>query len=128
MKVTLFALFVGLLMVGCGEQAKKETWIKELITTGLSERNDVLKDDWAVDYDVYRDGKNHGVCYEYVTRESTEFDSDELKAGLVSLVRTVTLEDSKTKTAFENGIYFRFIYKTQGGQILGDQIITPSDL
>ena len=128
MKVTLFGLFVGLLIIGCGEQVKKETWIKEIIANGLSERNDVLKDDWFVDFDVYRDDKNDGVCYEYITRESTEFDSVELKANLVSLVRTITLEDSRTKTALESGIYLRFIYKTQGGQILADQIITSSDL
>ena len=94
MKATLCTLFVGLLIIGCGEQAKKETWIKDIIATGLSERDEVLEDDWAVDYDVYRDGKNDGVCYEYIAREYKEFDNDELKALLISLVRTLTLEDS----------------------------------
>ena len=128
MKATLCTLFISLLIIGCGEQAKKETWIKEIIATGLSERDEVLKDDWSVDYDVYRDGKNNGVCYEYITREYQEFDSDELKAQLVLLVRTITLKDSRFKTALESGIYVRFIYKTQGGQIFGDQIITSSDI
>tara|TARA_B110000305_G_C19088432_1_gene469596 strand:- start:140 stop:523 length:384 start_codon:yes stop_codon:yes gene_type:complete len=112
----------------CGEQAKKETWIKAIIATGLSERDEVLEVDWTVDYDVYRDGKNDGVCYEYIAREYKEFDNDELKALLISLVRTLTLEDSILNTALESGIYLRFIYKTQGGQIFGDQIITYSDL
>ena len=128
MKATLCTLFVGLLIIGCGEQAKKETWIKGIIATGLSERDEVFKVDSIVDYDVYRDGKNDGVCYEYITREYIEFDSDELKAQLVSTVRTITLEDSRFKTALESGIYVRFIYKTQSGQIFGDQIITSSDL
>ena len=128
MKKLLTAMFVALLMVGCGEEAKKETWIKEIIATGLSERNELSPPDWLVECDVYRDGKNDGVCYEYITKKPLSVEPDELKANLVSVVRTIIIKDSRTKTAFESGIYFRFIYKTQGGQIFGDQIITSSDL
>jgi hypothetical protein len=128
MKAKLLALFVALLMVGCGEDAKKETWIENIIATGLSERNDVLIQDGIADYNVYRDGKNDGVCFEYIMTHSEKLDVDELKALLVPLVRTILNEDREGETAFESGIYLRFIYKGKDGRICGDQIITSSDL
>ena len=128
MKATLCTLFVGLLIIGCGKQAKKETWIEDIIATGLSERNDVLSQDGIVDYNVYRDGKNDGVCFEYIMTHSEKMDGDELKALLLPLVRTILNENREGETAFESGIYFRFIYKGKDGRICGDQIITSSDL
>jgi hypothetical protein len=107
---------------------QKENWINEIIDTGLSERDEVMSDGTIVDTDIYRDGGNDGVCYEYVLSEGETMDSDELKSNLVSAVRTITLDDRRFKTAIESGIYIRFIYKTRDGRVLGDQIITSSDL
>ena len=59
---------------------------------------------------------------------SEKLDVDELKALLVDQVRTILNKDREFETAFESGIYFRFIYKSKDGRLLGDQIITSSDI
>ena len=56
----------ALILLGCSENYQKETWIERIVETGLSERDEVLLQDTILDYDVYRDGKNDGVCYEYI--------------------------------------------------------------
>ena len=118
----------AMILLGCGENYQKETWIERIVETGLSERDEVLLQDTILDYDVYRDGKNDGVCYEYIVAGSSKLDGDQLKATLIPIVRTIINQDSEGKSAFESGIYFRFIYKSKDGRILGDQIITSSDL
>jgi hypothetical protein len=128
MNKSLAAMCLALLLFGCGENSQKETWIKRIIETGLSERNEVLLEDGILDYDVYRDGKNDGVCYEYIVAHSSKLDGEQLKATLIPLVRTIINRDSESITAFESGIYFRFIYKSKDGRLLGDQIITSSDI
>ena len=128
MKKLLNTICLSLLLLGCGENFQKETWIKRIIETGLSEKNEVLIQDEIVDYDVYRDAKNDGVCFEYIVAHSMKLNDEQLKATLIPLVRTIVNGDSEGKTAFESGIYFRFIYKSKDGRVLGDQIITSSDI
>jgi hypothetical protein len=55
MKVTLFALFVGLLMVGCGEQPKKSLDSKRVeLMEGLKRKGVIASDKYTsmTDYDI----------------------------------------------------------------------------
>jgi hypothetical protein len=114
-------------VIGCSESSKKEGYIKEIIKSGLSEREDVLTDPDTSDYRVFRDGSNDGVCYEYTfASEGFEIDPKTLKTGLLVELKTIANEPS-TKAAIKSGIYLRFVYKSPTGEILGDQILTSSD-
>jgi hypothetical protein len=115
-------------VIGCSESSnKKEGYIKEIIKSGLSEREDVLTDPDTSGYRVFRDGSNDGVCYEYIfASEGLEMDPKTLKTLLLDELKTMANEPS-TKAAIKSGIYLRFVYKSPTGEILGDQILTSSD-
>ena len=107
--------------------------INAIIASGLSERTATLQGGDFSDLKVYRDGNNDGVCYEYIFSEDLPEDARSQFAGairgeLVSLVRNLILNDQNLKTAMESGVYLRFIYKTPDGRVIGDQIISSSDL
>ena len=117
-------------VIGCSESSKKEGYIKEIIKTALSEREDVLTDPNISDYRVFRDGSNDGVCYEYTfafASEGFEIDPKTLKTELLVKLKTHFLNDPATKAAIRSGIYLRYVYKSPTGEILGDQIFTSSD-
>ena len=121
-------------MVGCGQsEDQNEKWINRIIAVGMGERAAGIDSAYS-DYTVYRDGNNDGVCYEFIFSEDLSEDArgrfaGALKGGLVPTVRTQIAEgDQELKTAMENGVYLRFIYKTPDGRVIGDQIISFYDL
>ena len=134
MKQTLLILAV-VALVGCGKsKGQNEKWINAIIASGLSERTEVLQEnDSYSDYKVYRDGNNDGVCYEYIFSERLSEDERRGFAGvirgeLVPVVRNLTLNDQNLKTAMENGVYLRFIFKNPDGGVVSDQMFSSSDL
>lgn len=112
-------------VTGCSERSKKEGYIKAIIKTGLSEREDVLANPDITSYRVIRDGTNDGVCYEYTTNGIIDMDAKMLKKMLVEEFNKIA--NQPTKVAIKSGIYLRFVYKSARGEILGDQILTSSD-
>ena len=130
-----FLLMIAVVaLVGCGKsKGQNEKWINAIIASGLSERTEVLQGGQYSDLKVYRDGNNDGVCYEFIFSEGLSEDGRRGFAGvirgkLVPVVRNLTLNDQNLKTAMENGVYLRFIFKNPDGGVVSDQKFSSSDL
>jgi len=136
----LIPILIGLLVVGCGKKAEKETpskgddknstsAINVIITGALTVRSKILHEGSPFsDYKVYRDGNNDGVCYEFILSEDpSEEDRNRMASGIRDNLISGLKSDVDAKTAMERGIYMRYIYKSADGRVIADQIISSSD-
>lgn len=124
-------LLVTTCVVGCSQQSRIDSWIKQIVATGNKEKAAIKAQGWK-DCKIYRDGEKNGVVYEYIGAPAQDAqlkmtDENLLKTEVKQLLQKNLTSNPQTKRAIKGGVYLRFLYKTSTGETTADLTFTGDD-
>ena len=126
-----FFVLTFLVFLGCGSfEENRERLLEKVIEENSELKKNVIKENNGVvsDLTVSRDGDEDGVVFEFVYAKGYAVDKSQLaEESLRSSVVAKFNSSPQTKKILESGIYYKMVYKSHSGKLLGEVKITSED-
>ena len=125
----LLVLVLG--FIGCGDEAQnRERFLLRIIEDGTALKKNAIEESNGVveDVTVTRDGDQDGVVFECTYAKGYKVDKSQMTdENLRSLAKAKFKSSAQTLRALKMGIYYKMVYKSHAGKILGETKITNED-
>jgi hypothetical protein len=135
-KLVLFpslAILVLMTLFGCGRSSTvsdKDAIVKNIIKGANNVRSKILATKVFKEYKAYRDGNNFGVVYDYVVADNRYLvaspDTNVLKARIAKNLKRHPLY-FKMSEFFNDGLYFRYVYRRTDGTVAYELTLDKND-
>lgn len=117
--------------IGCGNESQnRERFLLRIIEDGTSLKKNAIEGSNGVveDVTVSRDGDQDGVVFECTYAKGYKVDKSQMTdENLRSLAKAKFKSSTQTLKALKMGIYYKMIYKSHAGKILGEIKISDED-
>lgn len=126
-----FFVLTFLVFLGCGSvEENRERLLEKIIEENASLKKNAIDENNGVvsDLIVSRDGDEDGVVFEFVYAKGYVVDENQLTEESLRSLAVAKLNSSpQTKKILDSGIYYKMVYKSHSGKLLGEVKITSED-